>query len=87
MKRRGNRRVVALCTCAISAALSVLIMGIGAALEIADLSCALIASLAVWLAQIEFGSKYAVYLYLASALLAFILIPVPFPAFYYTLLF
>ncbi len=76
-----------LCVSALAASLSVLIMGIGAAIEIADLTCALISSLAVWMIQIEFGGRYAISVYLTSALLAFLLIPVPFPDFYYSLLF
>ena len=78
---------MALCTCALCASLSVVIMGIGAALEVADLTSALLASLLVWMMQIEFGTQYALSVYAVSATLGFLLLPVPFPAFYYTLLF
>ncbi len=87
MKKRKNRNVIALCSCALCASLSVVIMGIGAAIEVADLTSALLSSLLVWMVQIEFGTKYALSVYTISALLAFLLLPVPFPAFYYTLLF
>ena len=87
MKKARKSPTFTLCLCSLSVALSVTLMQIGVMLEIADMTCAMIAATLVWFVQMEFGGKYSLMVYTASALLGFLLLGVPYPAFYYLLLF
>lgn len=61
-------------------AVSVLIMLLGSLFQTLDLSTAAAAGLTVVFAMVELGKKYAISIYLASSLLAFLLLPSKSPA-------
>ena len=65
------------------AALGVVLLALGSLVEVLDLSMAAIASLAVAFAVIELGGKYPLLVYLVTALLALILLPIKTPALFY----
>ena len=68
-------------------ALAVVIMELGALLEIADLTGAMIASILIWFLQIEFSASIAISSFLVTSLLSFLILPSKLPFFYFTLLY
>ena len=88
MKRNLQKSsVFSVAMCAMMSALAIIIMAIGAILEIADLASAMFASLLIWFIQIEFSASYAVLSFAVSSLLSFLFLPSILPAFYFTLLY
>ena len=65
-------------------ALSVIILYLGCAIEVLDLTMSAIVSLLVVVIVIEMGYKYAWFAYLATAILSLILLPQKTPAIFYT---
>ena len=65
-----------LVTAAVVSALGVVILTLGSFIEVLDLSVAVIASLLVAFAVIELGGKYPYLVYVVTALLSMLLLPV-----------
>ena len=65
-------------------ALSVIILYLGCAIEVLDLTMSAIVSLLVVVIVIEMGYKYAWFAYLATAVLSLVLLPQKTPAIFYT---
>ena len=72
--RKKSTRYVAIC--AVLAALGVVLLAVGALLQVLDLTMAVVASFLVILAVIELGGYYPHLLYLATALLSLLLVPI-----------
>jgi hypothetical protein len=72
--RKKSTRYVAIC--AVLAALGVVLLAVGALFQVLDLTMAVVASLLVILAVIELGGYYPHLLYLVTALLSLLLVPV-----------
>ncbi len=70
--RRTTRRMV---TCAIFAALSVVILGIGTVLEIIDLTAAALAAVIILLLYLCYGARYAFLTYAVTGVLGAVLMP------------
>ncbi len=68
----ATRRMV---TCAILSALSVVFLGVGAIIEIADLSAACAAAMVILLVFLTYGTRYALLTYAVTGVLAAILMP------------
>ena len=68
---------------AILCALGVLMLLLGAIIDVLDLSVTALASLLIVIAFLEFGSRWACLIYAATSLLALLLLPNKFPAFIY----
>ena len=68
-------------------ALGVIFLGIGALLEVLDISMAVIASLCVIIAVIEYGKGTPWMVYAAISILSFLLIPNKLPAVFFALFF
>jgi len=84
-RRRKSTRSLTLS--AVLAALSVVLLGVGALLEVLDISMAVIASFAVILAVIEQKGIYPYLIYATTTVLALLLLPVKTPAAMYALFF
>ena len=88
MKYRKRRSAVfSIAVGAMMSALAVVIMELGALLEIADLTGAMVASLLIWFLQIEFSTSIACGSFFVISLLSFILLPSKLPSFYFVLLY
>ena len=72
---------------AIVTALSVVFLYVGALFDVLDLSAAALASLCVLWVTVEFGARWALAVYAATALLALLLLPAKLPAVLYAGLF
>ncbi len=72
---------------AIVTALSVVFLYVGALFDVLDLSAAALASLCVLWVTVEFGTRWALAVYAATALLALLLLPTKLPAVLYVGLF
>lgn len=68
-------------------AIGVIFLGIGSLLEVLDISMAVIASLCVIIAVIEYGKGAPWMVYAATSILAFLLIPNRLPAIFFALFF
>lgn len=83
-KRAGNNtRLLALC--ALLSALGVILLYLGALIEVIDLSMALLASLAVIILVIEQGGLYPWLIYAVTSVLSLLLVPNKSPAIVYAL--
>ena len=71
----------------VASAVSVVIMLIGAFLEIADLACAMAVSFLVWFIGIEFGISDSILCYGVISVSSFLLLPSKLPVFYFVLLY
>ncbi|MBR0449898.1 MAG: hypothetical protein IIX30_03685 [Clostridia bacterium] len=88
MKRSNNKiSVKQLTICAMLVALGVIFLGIGSLLEVLDISMAVIASLCVIIAVIEYGKGAPWMVYAAISLLSLLLIPNRLPAIFFALFF
>ena len=88
MKKSNNKTSVKQLTiCAMLAALGVIFLGIGSLLEVLDISMAVIASLCVIIAVIEYGKGAPWMVYAAISLLSLLLIPNRLPAIFFALFF
>ena len=88
MKRSNNKiSVKQLTICAMLVALGVIFLGIGSLLEVLDISMAVIASLCVIIAVIEYGKSAPWMVYAAISLLSLLLIPNRLPAIFFALFF
>lgn len=73
--RESSKKVRRIALSAMLTALGVVILYLGCFFETIDLTMAALASLCIVLAMIELGIKYASLIYLATALLAILLLP------------
>jgi len=88
MKNRKRRSgVFSIAVGAMLSALAIIIMELGALLEIADLTGAMLASLVIWFLQIEFSTSIAAGAFFVVSLLSFLLLPSKLPSFYFILLY
>lgn len=81
-QRNSTRRLTA---AALLAALGVVLLGVGALIEVLDLSMAALASLLTVFAVIELGGAYPYLVYGVTALLSLLLLPAKTPALIYAL--
>ena len=82
-----NKNTKKLATAAVLSALSVVIMLVGALLEVLDLSAAALASGAVLFALLELHGPYPPLIWLSSGILSLLVIPNKLPAVYFLLFF
>ncbi|MBE6533367.1 MAG: hypothetical protein E7678_00125 [Ruminococcaceae bacterium] len=88
MKRKNTSSSIKQLTfSAMLAALGVIFLGIGALLEVLDISMAVIASFCVIIAVIEYGKGTPWMVYGAISILSFLLIPNKLPAIFFALFF
>lgn len=87
--RMGDRseRTKRLAVCAMLSALGVVALYLGAAIEVIDISMAVIASLFAVIAVIEYGAGAGWSIYAITGLLSAVLLPNKFPALMYLLFF
>ena len=84
MKEHIRQRTKKLTVSAMLCALGVVLMGVGALIEVLDLSTAALASLLCIYAVIELEGFYPWMLWLGTSILALILLPIKTPALFYT---
>lgn len=84
MKDRIQKRTQKLTLCAMLCALGVILMAIGALIEVLDLSTAALASLLCVFAVIELGRGYPWAVWAITSLLSLLLLPQKTPALFYT---
>lgn len=82
-----RRRTKYLAVSAILTALGVIILSLGSLIEVLDLSTAVLASILCVYAMIEMGGAYPWMIWLATAILSALLLPLKTPAFFYALFF
>ena len=88
MKRKNNSASIKQLTfCAMLTALGVIFLGIGALLEVLDISMAVIASFCVIIALIEYGKGSPWMVYAAISVLSFLILPSKLPALFFALFF
>ena len=89
MKRKNTRASIKhLTVCAMLTALGVIFLGLGALIEVLDISMAVFASICVIIALIEYGKGTPWMVYAAISVLSFILMPANIlPALFFTLFF
>ena len=75
MKNKTFNKTRVLALCSLFSALGVIILYLGALIEVIDLSMAVIASLLVIIAVIEIGGVYPWLIYAVTSLLSFLLLP------------
>lgn len=85
MAMRRKKSTVRLAAAAVLAALGVVLLTLGAFIEVLDLSMAAIASLTVVFAVIELKGKYPYLVYLVTSVLSLLLLPSKTPALLYAL--
>ena len=73
--------------CAMLTALGVIFLGVGALLEVLDISMAVIASFCVIVAVVEYGKGAPWMVYAAISILSFLLLPSKLPAIFFALFF
>ena len=81
MKRKDTRaNIKRLTVCAMLTALGVIFLGIGALIEVLDISMAVFASICVIIAIVEYGKSAPWMVYAGISLLSLLLLPSKFPA-------
>ncbi len=85
MKDRIRKRTKYLTLCAMLCALGVIILALGALIEVLDISVSVIASLLCVYAVIEMGRGYPWLVYAVTAVLSVLLLPQKTPALFYAL--
>ena len=83
MRTTRRRETRHLATAAVLAALATVLLGVGALFDVLDISMAFLASLTVTFAVIELGGYYPYLVYLATSVLAFLLLPNKSPALFF----
>ena len=88
MKRKNTRASIKrLTVCAMLTALGVIFMGIGALIEVLDISMAVLASICVIIAIIEYGKGAPWMVYAAISVLSLLIIPNKLPIAFFVLFF
>ena len=85
MARRVNKNTKRLTFCAVCVALGFVILMLGAFIEVLDLSAAAFAGMLAVMVVIELGGRWAWPTFLATGLLALLLLPARLPALFYLL--
>jgi len=75
MNNRSFNKTRVLALCSLFSALGVIILYLGALIEVIDLTMAVVASLLVIIAVIEIGGAYPWLIYAVTSLLSFLLLP------------
>lgn len=83
--QEGRARTRRMATAAVLSALGVVFLGVGALLEVLDLTMAAVASVCVVFAVIELRGGYPLAVYLVTSFLSLLLLPVKTPALIYFL--
>ena len=85
--RQSSQRIKYITVSAMLSALGVIIMAIGAFIEVLDLSTAVLASMLCIYAVIEIRGSYPWMIWLVTSILSLILLPIKTPAVFYALFF
>ena len=85
--RKSSQRIKQITVSAMLSALGVIIMAVGAFVEVLDLSTAVLASMLCIFAVIEIKGSYPWLIWLSTSVLALILLPIKTPAVFYALFF
>ena len=86
MSKKVSVKIKHLTVSAMLCALGVVILGLGAVVEVLDISVAVIASLLVTYAVIEIGGPYPWLIWLVTSITALLLLPLKTPVLFYALL-
>ena len=86
MSKNTKKQITCLTVSAMLCALGVVILGLGAIIEVIDLSVSVIASLLVVYAVIEMGGIYPWMIWLVTSIVAFLLLPLKTPVLFYAML-
>ena len=86
MRTNMKQQIKYLTASAMLSALGVIVLGLGAVIEVIDLSVAIIASLLCVYAVIEIGGAYPWLIWLVTSILSFLLLPLKTPVLFYALL-
>ena len=86
MSKKTSQQVKYLTVSAMLCALGVVILGLGAVIEVLDISVAVIASLLTVYAVIEMGGPYPWLIWIVTSIVALLLLPLNTPVLFYALL-
>ena len=86
MSKKTSVQIKYLTVSAMLSALGVVILGLGAVIEVLDISVAVIASLLVAYAVIEIGGAYPWLIWVVTSTIALLLLPLKTPVLFYALL-
>lgn len=86
MSKKTSQQVKYLTVSAMLSALGVVILGLGAVIEVLDISVAVIASLLVTYAVIEIGGPYPWLIWVVTSTVALLILPLKTPVLFYALL-
>ena len=86
MSKKTSAQVKYLTISAMLSALGVVILGLGAIIEVLDISVAVIASLLVVYAVIEMGGPYPWLIWIVTSIVALLILPLKTPVLFYALL-
>lgn len=86
MSKKTSQQVKYLTVSAMLCALGVVILGLGAVIEVLDISVAVIASLLTVYAVIEMGGPYPWLIWIVTSIVALLLLPLKTPVLFYALL-
>ncbi len=86
MSKKTSEQVKYLTVSAMLCALGVVILGLGAVIEVLDISVAVIASLLTVYAVIEMGGPYPWLIWIVTSIVALLLLPLKTPVLFYALL-
>ena len=86
MSKKTSLQVKYLTVSAMLSALGVVILGLGAVIEVLDITVAVLASLLVTYAVIEIGGPYPWLIWVVTSVIALLLLPLKTPVLFYALL-
>ena len=86
MPKKTSAQVKYLTVSAMLCALGVIVLGLGAVIEVIDLTVAVIASLLTVYAAIEMGGAYPWLIWIVTSIIALLLLPLKTPVLFYALL-
>lgn len=86
MSKKTSQQVKYLTVSAMLCALGAVILGLGALIEVLDISVAAIASLLIVYAVIEMGNPYPWLIWIVTSIVALLLLPLKTPVLFYALL-
>lgn len=86
MPKKTSAQVKYLTVSAMLCALGVIVLGLGAVIEVIDLTVAVIASLLTVYAVIEMGGAYPWLIWIVTSIIALLLLPLKTPVLFYALL-
>ena len=86
MSKKTSLQVKYLTVSAMLSALGVVMLGLGAVIEVLDITVAVIASLLVTYAVIEIGGPYPWLIWIVTSIVALLILPLKTPVLFYALL-